>query len=237
MNPFFLPVCAIALTGIIAYNLFYREDIASQEKISAPSARKINLEDVPPAFKLSKSHQQHVCNIQQCRERSKFMCAHCMKQFYCSEDHQKQDYLADHAAMCSNRLESLASDVDFSVNRMHVQLHSKRGSDVDPYTCWGTNASARFHCNDCGHTWMSAKAFIEINLERLIVTRTYSQSCKNCSQPAQPEFENLESDIKQLFEWLKGLRDTEKWFRSDMSDPHRADLCEKCGFGAHPHRH
>jgi hypothetical protein len=50
---------------------------------------------------MAESSISHKCEVQNCPNPGKFRCTSCQTVYYCSQDHQRSDWLANHKAICA----------------------------------------------------------------------------------------------------------------------------------------
>ena len=195
----------------------------------------------PLAVRLKSTSAQQ-CAHPRCTKRAVVSCSRCLCTGYCGEAHRRASWSSrDHLSHCTPHIATRAAKIGFHVNLMHTTLRPRRGApDVDPYTSWAFNSAASFQCGRCHHRWSSAKASAAINLRTLQLVKVYEERCIECDKDAVPCFFDLSDSIASVLAWLRDLRDGNGKHRQayeQEGDPHLAELCERCHYGAFPHSH
>lgn len=170
-----------------------------------------------------------------CQAPAKFRCAVCKWATYCNEICQSLHWQFEHHGDCAPRdprVAAIAKSVDF-----RPSVASRRDTP-NPYQ-W--NFKAVFHCPR-GHRWSSHQAVVDINWRSLAVGKIYTQKCKSCDAIVAPDAalttgSDFNSRVRSCFRELMG-EDSPCGPREPRPErEHLSELCERCGFGAHPHAH
>ena len=209
-----------------------------------PALSRPHRPSVPVSFPLSirlKSTATQLCAHPHCNKPASLSCGRCMSTGYCAEAHRQASWRSGaHLPQCTPCIATRAAKLGFSVSRMHVPLRPRRDAPAtDPYLCWAFNSAASFQCGTCQRRWSSAKASAAINLRSLQLVKVYKERCVECNKDAMPCFFNLPESVASVLVWLRDLRPGDSRHRGghEEGDPHLAEHCERCLYGAFPHSH